>query len=605
MSDRIAYRGLDGQSVWCNGSVGFGHLMLRTTPESLHERLPRVLDGLLTITADARIDNRDELIAALGITSPKDVADSDLIVLAYQRWGTRCPEHLIGDFAFAIWDEQERRLFCARDHMGVKPFFYYLSDSTFAFASEIKALLTLDEVPRRVNEVEVADYLVDWLHDTKLTFFDEIFRLCPGHCMEIGPNHVAMTQYWHLDPSFTLELDSDEEYARRFRDLFTEAVRCRLRSAFPIASELSGGLDSSAVTCVCRELAVLNLKGPLDTFSVVFGEDPVSDEREFIAAINAQGNIRSHEISGYDLIDADDVAHILSHADEPIVYQNYLMQWATCRAAAQMGVRTLLDGLDGDMTVWHGGYRLSELLGAGRPMTMLREARMFAQRMESPLRGIVYTRAVEPLLPMALRKAIAWTLGDRAPWYGNLGIDLDFANRLGEKRRVKALESQYLKAERSVRTQHFRELNALGSSYSFELRDLIAAAFGVEMRHPFSDKRLVEFCLALPATQIFQAGFTRMIMRRALKDVLPPAVLCRQKKASLSPKFLSKLHALVSKDLSDMLSSERRKNDYLDVDLLRSKHLKNLAKPDPQDALVPWSTFVTLQWLARFDATVK
>ena len=144
MVDILAHRGPDGADIWVDGCVGLGHRMLWTTPESLIEKLPLENQrGDLVITADARIDNRDELIAALQINNrPSDkVVDSELILAAYEKWGEDCPEHLLGDFAFAIWDERRELLFCARDHFGVKPFYYYFANNTFAFGSEIKALL--------------------------------------------------------------------------------------------------------------------------------------------------------------------------------------------------------------------------------------------------------------------------------------------------------------------------------------------------------------------------------------------------------------------------------------------------------------------------------
>ncbi len=147
MVDILAHRGPDGADIWCEGNIGLGHRMLWTTPESLMEKQPLVdRTGNLVLTADARIDNRGELISALRLNdSPVEkITDSALILAAYAEWGNQCPEKLIGDFAFAIWDKRKQVLFCARDHMGVKPFYYYYEPGKFfAFASEIKGLLCL------------------------------------------------------------------------------------------------------------------------------------------------------------------------------------------------------------------------------------------------------------------------------------------------------------------------------------------------------------------------------------------------------------------------------------------------------------------------------
>src|SRR5262249_25067173 len=151
---------------------GLSHQMLPTTPKAIKEDFPLVAPAsALVLTADASIDNRDELISLLGLTNraPIEMSDSEVILAAYQKWGERCPEKLIGDFAFALWDRRSQVLFCARDHFGVKPFYYYRSDQLFAFASEIKALLCLPEVPRRLNEVRVADYLAGLFDDNEIT----------------------------------------------------------------------------------------------------------------------------------------------------------------------------------------------------------------------------------------------------------------------------------------------------------------------------------------------------------------------------------------------------------------------------------------------------
>ena len=138
--------------------------------------------GDLVVTADARIDNRDELIAVLGLTGRpwEEITDAELILGAYRRWGERCPERLLGDFAFAIWDRRNQTLFCARDHFGVKHLYFYRSNPIFVFGSEIKALLCLPEVPRRLNEARLADYLMLISEDKSATLYQDIFRLPPA-----------------------------------------------------------------------------------------------------------------------------------------------------------------------------------------------------------------------------------------------------------------------------------------------------------------------------------------------------------------------------------------------------------------------------------------
>ncbi len=198
MARALAHRGPDAEGVWTGGSVGLGHRMLRTTPESLNETLPLIgAGGDLAITADARIDNRDQLIAAFGWhgRSGAEIGDAGLILKAYEKWGEHSPEHLLGDFAFAIWDRRKNVVFCARDHFGVKPFYYHLSGTRLVFASEIKALLSLDDVPRELNDERIGEYLVSIFDDTASTFYRDISRLPPSHSMTVGADGASLRSY--------------------------------------------------------------------------------------------------------------------------------------------------------------------------------------------------------------------------------------------------------------------------------------------------------------------------------------------------------------------------------------------------------------------------
>jgi len=229
MNDSMPHRGPDGSGLWHDGPVGLAHQMLWTTPESLHEKLPFEADGLV-ITSDSRIDNREELLPELGLS--EEVSDSEVILKAYGRWGKSCVDRLLGDFAFVIWDKAKEEMFCARDHMGVKPFFYfYKSEEIFAFATEIKSLLAWG-IPPCINDARIGDYIMGVQEDKEITFYHEILRLPPASIISINHKTSHKEQYWKPDITREIWLDSDEEYEKIFLDIFKEAVRCRLRSAF-------------------------------------------------------------------------------------------------------------------------------------------------------------------------------------------------------------------------------------------------------------------------------------------------------------------------------------------------------------------------------------
>src|SRR4029079_19246480 len=168
---------------------------------------------------------------------------------AYLRWSDACLDHLLGDFAFAIWDPRADRLFCARDHFGMRQLTYYHEPGKFlAFATEVPAVLALDETPKRINEGRIADFLerLQGIDQTS-TFYEEIFRLPPAHCLTLDSAGLRITRYWTLRPGPQLNLASPEAYAQAFLEVFTEAVRCRLRSAGAVGSTLSGGVDSGSI----------------------------------------------------------------------------------------------------------------------------------------------------------------------------------------------------------------------------------------------------------------------------------------------------------------------------------------------------------------------
>ena len=302
MRAKISHRGPDDSGAWAEGPIALGHTMLWTTPESLTEKLPFVdpVSGV-AITCDARIDNRDDLIESLGLkTCPRQIPDSYLILAAYQQWGEECPARLVGDFSFVIWDKRNAKVFCARDPMGVKSFYYYLSDRLFAFGSEIKAVLHCEDVPRKLNETRILDFFINLFDDRSITFYKDIFRLPAATTLTVTRLGVRSRVYWTLDPTRELKLSSDREYSEAFKNCFVESVRCRLRSAFPVVSTLSGGLDSSSIACVARSLHENEKDGNhLDTISLIFPGLPdetrhYTDERRYIDCVLAMGRFRPH-----------------------------------------------------------------------------------------------------------------------------------------------------------------------------------------------------------------------------------------------------------------------------------------------------------------------
>jgi asparagine synthase (glutamine-hydrolysing) len=549
MSKKLMHRGQDGSGIWQEGAIGLGHQMLWTTPESLLEKLPMQCRAKV-MTADARIDNRDELINTLELPDPPEkITDCDLILAAYEQWGDRCPEYLLGDFAFAIWDQQKQQLFCARDHFGVKPFYYYCSERSFVFASEIKAILRHPEVPKSLNETRIADYLVPMFHDTKITSYQHIFRLPSAHYSIVNSTGIQFHRYWQLDQSHNIQFNSDEEYEAEFRRIFTEAVRCRLRSAYAIGSELSGGLDSSSITCVSRTLLP---EGSLHTFSAVFDELTECDERQFIEPVVALGKLQPHYFVADRYSQLQDLDQIFWHQEEAFFAPNHFMGWGLNGVVKSAGVRVLLSGFDGDTTVSDGYGYLGDLARAGHWWRFIAEAKPLTKSM-----NIAFTKwlwsyfhyfAVKPILDryrvLRIPQKIWQLLPPARPvetsvkrnWH-NL-INPTLMQQVGLTQRHEAWQQTESKLGQTEREQHYKAIRQGHAQFGLEVQDKDAAAFGFEMRYPFWDKRLVEFCLAIPSRQKLSRGWTRSILRRSMTHILPPEVQWRRGKADFTPNVI-------------------------------------------------------------------
>ena len=440
MVDSLAHRGRDGSGLWLNGSIGLGHQMLWTTPESLHEKQPlQSLDGNLTLTADARIDNRDELIPILFqvANGSRVISDGEVILQAYKRWGEDCAEKLVGDFAFVIWDNLRHTLFCARDPMGLKPFYYYSSPKLFVFASEIKAIFRVEEIPQRINELRIADHIVQLFEDKAITYYQGILRLEPAHSLLVDAEKIISSKYWSLDPSREIRLGSDMEYVEAFREHFTEAVRCRLRSAYEIGTTLSGGLDSSSIACVAQELISDQGNRRLKTYSAIFPNLPKEDldqidERFFIEAVLAKGVFQPTFVQADELSPLVDFERILWHQDEPFLAPNLYMHWALYRAAQNDGVRIFLDGIDGDVTISYGLDFLADLARSGRWGKLLHESRALSEKPGVAIspRKILFRYGIKPLVPQSIFTSWNYLKNkERISVFANTGINREFREK--------------------------------------------------------------------------------------------------------------------------------------------------------------------------------
>ena len=424
--------------------------------------------------------------------------------------------------------------FLRRDHSGVKPFYYYSSKSVFLFASEIKALFAIPEVPRKLNEVMVARYLTTAFEDTSVSFYEDVVRLPPGHCLTVSPEGRSLRGYWSLDPGRELKFSSDEEYAEALREIFIEAVRCRLRSAFPVGSELSGGLDSSSVACTAARVLSEGGKHRLHTFSAIFDNVPECDERPYINAVLDQGGFEPHWVPSDNLNPLGDIERTFWHLEEPFWVPSMFMFLAMFNAAQTSGVRVLLSGQDGDNAVGYGLEHISKLILTGHWIVASREVAGLAAHFRRSRWRIVRNFVIGPHLPQSarnFREFLRRCCGETARI-----INPSFADQVVFASNQQPDGLRAVAAMRGVLDQWVALTDGVNAN-GCEQFDKAAARFRIEPRYPFFDRRLLEFCLAIPTSQKLYHGFVRMVMRRAMNGILPETIRWRGGKATATPNF--------------------------------------------------------------------
>jgi len=620
MMDPIAHRGPDGRAAWANGSVGLGHVAHCTTPEAEAETWPLILnDPPGVLVADARIDNRSTLLRLLDPSPNADgiVTDAALIGAAYERWGVDCAAHLIGDFAFALWDPRAHRLLCVRDGTGARPLYYaHAPGQAFACGSEIKALFPVPSVRRTANEDRVADFLLGIDDDPSNTFYRDIRRLLPGQALELTPRRLRLWSYWAPDPDRTIRLPSDDAYAEAFREQFDEAVRCRLRSNRPVGAYLSGGLDSSSIAVTARALRKQTGGRALPTFSTVYARYPSCDERPYIEAVLDQGGFDPHFIPGDDVDARRSLEALLAVHDEPFFAPNLATNWANVPHVRAAGVSVLLDGHGGDEVVSKGYGRFHELAKGSAWATLAQESWRASDGWgASAVRlwgAYAWRYGVEPWMddrPWTQRLYGWFCQGKR--WVSPRGTapassDLDPLRLLGpELRRKLNIEARYRQARRerkaalgSERGRHHAELTAPVMGRSLEILDRTMRTHGVEPRFPFLDRRLMSFCLALPARQKRNRGQGRYVLRAALRDRLPSRVRHRRDKTDFTPHFAAGLQR--RKDGAPLVDPQCGQKGYIDESVVRDLSAAVVAlgpKAPTRTLLSLWRVIVLATWV--------
>jgi asparagine synthase (glutamine-hydrolysing) len=526
-----------------------GQTLLATTPEALQEHQPWTCPhSNCVVVTDSRLDNRPELakILACGGGSLDAVGDAELIHTAFQRWGSGCVERLLGDFAFAIWDPKRRRLFVARDPMGVRPLYFHFSPGQLlAFASQPEAMLTLPPIPRELNEARILDFLVEPLEgiDKTSTFFKSIERLPPAHWLQLKEGQIKTQRYWRpASAPLRQKPSSDGEWVEGLRERLELSVRRRCRSQGTVGSMLSGGLDSSSVVAIANRLQTQSGCAPLPTYSAI-SADPDCPETMAVRAMLAHQPLDAVLLdysSIPELLDA--IAQDWAHMGEPFDAHMTLVA-SQYKAASRQGVRIVMDGIDADGLLSEGDY-MQQLLRRGRWRTLWNVAQGQSRFYKGEWSVL---RHLRPVVGSALgvdrlrRMVRKWTGQNQRQLQAELAVALiqpDFAKRADLQSRLMRLSAQnryqdFVGPDQS----HYSYMESTFTTVGVERYGRVAAQMGLEPRHPFLDRELIEYCAWMPLDLRMRDGWPKWGLRAAMDSSLPSSVVWRKGKEHLGWRF--------------------------------------------------------------------
>ena len=539
MLDVIAHRGPDGTGTWTDPRhpVWLGHRRLAIIDLAAGAQPMATADGALVVTFNGCIYNYKELrteLEAAGRTFRTD-SDTEVILHGYAVWGDDCLTRFNGMWAFAIWDARARRLFAARDRLGIKPFYWHCDGTRLLFASEIKALLLDRTVPRRVDDDALRQNLTFQFCLDDRTLFAGVHRLPPGHALSFAPGDKAPTvrQWWDVD--FTIDEDhSDKWFVDRLRWLLEDSVRLRLRADVPLGAHLSGGVDSSTVVSLARRQ--LPAGAALSTFTGAFEGGPRYDERPYARLVAERFGTSAHEIVMGPADFADSIEKVVWHMDEPAAGPGVFPQYHVSRLASQH-VKVVLGGQGGDeLFIGYARYLvayLEECLKGAIEDTAARPG--YVATLATIVPNLPSLQSYLPMLRGFWKRGAFGAPGRRyfdlmdrfggvAPLlHGDLRVDqtrtLDEFSAIFDVHGATSMINRILYFDLKT---HLQSL--------LHVEDRTSMAWGLESRVPLLDYRLVELMASVQPRLKFQDGHLKHLFLRAVGELLPKEIVDRRDK---------------------------------------------------------------------------
>jgi asparagine synthase (glutamine-hydrolysing) len=597
----IPYRGPDGSGckVIIEDGVALGHRRLSILDLSAAGRQPMTdPDGQFWITFNGEIYNYLEIrreLQALGYSFRSD-SDTEVLLRAYEHWGTSCLQHLMGMYAFAIWDRSKRELFAARDRLGIKPFYYKRTPHGLLFASEVKSILTASSDPRAVETSLIDAYMDFGYVPGEQTMHKGVERLLPGHMLLWRDNRISIASYWDL--RFDSQVDSGlQAHAERVRTLLQDSVRLHLRSDVPLGVFLSGGIDSSAMVALLTPGASSGLK----TFSVAYDFGPNYDETPYAREVSRAFGTDHHEIRVTPHQFVEYVPQYIWHMDEPVteaaaISLNYVAKLAREHVVVGLsgeGSDELFAGYDfyrynlaieqARGVLGGGGFRgLARLTrGMNRIAKLHKYLSLASETLEERYRGISsYERA---------KKSSLYSAG--------------FAETARHKEQrcaafIEALFKRTSDLDPLSRMLYFDTKTWLVDDLLIKA-DRMSMAHSIELRVPFLDHRVVEYAASIPSRYKIHGASTKHVLKCALQDMLPKRIIDRRKMGFPTPLEIMFRGELFGYAHDTLLSERATSRGYFDTEAVRRLLLDHRAGTSANHREI-WQLLVLEEWHRRF-----
>lgn len=584
MNSAQAHRGPDGEGYYFDNLVGFAHRRLTIIDTTKAGSQPMYShDKRFVLIFNGEIYNYRELKQQLEAKGHKFSSDSDseVILVGYEEWGVKVLDKLLGMFAFAIYDNQTEQLFIGRDRLGIKPL-YYIEQPFFAFASEIKSLMLVPGVSRKVNNEVLSRFIKFRVHDSdENTFFAGVKRLLPGHYLIIKDGKLTITKYWSLRWNSEFKgPKSDKEYATEFYDLFHRVMQRHLISDVPLGFNLSGGLDSSGVVSVASELIKtgvenLHTEGKMYTFSALFPNQSI-DESAYIHKV--EDRVGSTPVYSFPNPDEfwNEIMDWVYTQEEPTISSAPYAYYSVFRAASKH-VKVSLSGNGGD-----------EILAGYLPY--------FRTYLQSAIDSGHYIRAIIELvrgLPQFYKQ-----------YFDRIGMVFKGQNKspdsfLGEK--LVSYKGEKFTYSRNLNERLAGDVTKYSTPNLLRYEDKNSMAFGLESRVPFLDSELVEFVFNLPMDQKIKKGWTRYVYRNAMKGHMPDLNRLRRSKIGFTNPELAWIKHNAAPIREVFSSKKLAEHGLFNQDELLQSFDKWLVGDERIDVLVYWRILITQLWIERFE----